>query len=125
MSGMAAPGGMAGMGGMPGGMMGAPGAMMPGMGAAPKAAGAGFQVLGLKHARAGELAQTLSQLFPSAQIVADNRTNSLIIKADKDTLKEMQGLIEKLDLATPEPEGGSGSPGGLPPGGYPGASSRN
>ena len=93
------------MGGMPGGM-------------APQPAG-GFQVLPLKHATAQHMSATLTQLFPAAKVVADDRTNSLILKADADTLKEVKELIQKLDVA------GASNPYDPSLPGMPGAARRN
>jgi hypothetical protein len=107
MPGAGMPGGMGG-GMMPGGMPGMPGGWQP------QAAG-GFQVIPLKHATAGQLSTTLSQLFPSAKVVADDRTNSLILKADADTSKEVRELIQKLDVAgaaDPRDPALPGTPGG-------------
>jgi hypothetical protein len=108
MPGAGMPGGMAGM--MPGGMPGMPGGGMP------QVAG-GFQVIPLKHASAGQLGATLAQLFPAAKVVADDRTNSLILKADADTVKEVRDLIQKLDVAgaaDPRDSALPGTPGGIP-----------
>ncbi len=135
-------GGRAGRGGPGAGMAGGlvdPGMRIPpGMGSAGRAGmpgmpgiPGGFQVIAVKHARATELANTLNRLFPNAQVVVADRINSLIVKADADTLKEMQDLLQKLDVPAPnapQPGGGSdpfdptsparppgfGSPGGTP-----------
>jgi RNA polymerase sigma factor (sigma-70 family) len=102
------PGAGMGMPGMPGMMPGGSGGM------APRPA-AGFQVLPLKHATAGQLATTLSQLFPAAKVVADDRTNSLILKAEAETVKEIHDLLGKLDVAGAETGPRSGSPNPLGP----------
>jgi hypothetical protein len=104
-SGMPGSGMMGGM--MPGGMPGMPG---------PRAAG-GFQVIGLKHARAADMSMILTNLFGNVgiQVVPDERTNSLILKADADTSKEVRELIQKLDVAGTEtaPRLNTGAPGTL------------
>jgi hypothetical protein len=144
MPGMGMPGGGMGGGmmssGKPGGMPGMPGAagpmmaggMPPGMGvggATPslprsksKSAAGEFQVVGLKHASAMDFATMLKQLFPAANVVGYSQTNSLILKADQETLREVEALIKKLDIPTPaNTPGGAGGPGGpfRPGGGSP------
>ena len=115
--GMMMPGGMPdGMGGM-GDMSGMPGGTIP-----PAQPAGGFQVIGLRHASANDMATTLKALFANIQAVPDVRTNALILKADAATLKEVKELIQKLDVAGPAPPQdptlpglpGSGAP-GLPP----------
>lgn len=135
--GMMAPGGMPGMpgGAMGSGMMpgmampGAGGAMMaggmpPGMGmggAAPglprsksRPAAGEYEVIGLKHASATDFASMLKQLFPAANVVGYPQTNSLILKADGETLREVEKLIKKLDV--PAAANAPGGPFGPPTG---------
>jgi hypothetical protein len=60
----------------------------------------------------------LKQLFPAANVVGYSQTNSLILKADQETLREVGKLIQKLDVPAPVPV----APGGpyAPGAGYPG-----
>jgi RNA polymerase sigma factor (sigma-70 family) len=101
-----------------GGMSPAPGLGDPtmhpgGPGQPPEAAG--FLVIALKHARAPELAATLKQFLGAAQVVGDARSNSIILKTDAATAKEIVELIRKLDVPGAEDQGGtSGSGGALP-----------
>ena len=56
-------------------------------------------VIALKHASAPDLGVVLEKVFSRAAlaITADSRTNSLIIRADDATMKDVKALIEKLD----------------------------
>jgi RNA polymerase sigma factor (sigma-70 family) len=144
--GMMAPGGMPGMAGgamgsgmAPGGGFGMPGAggpmmaggMPPGMGmggATPslprsksKSAPGEYEVIGLKHASATDFASMLNQLFPAANVVGYPQTNSLILKADGETLREVEKLIKKLDV--PAAANGAGGPFAPGSSGYPGGGS--
>jgi len=75
------PGG--GFGGIPGG---AP------MGGEPR-----LTVVTLKHAMALEMEPILKKVF-GATVTADPRTNSLIVRADAQTLKEIEELVRALDV---------------------------
>jgi hypothetical protein len=134
--GMMPPGGMPGMpsgamgnGMMPGGGFGMPGAMPGLFGASPmgspamapprsksKPAAGGFQVIGLKHARAEEFASLLKYLFPNIEAVGYSQTNSLILKkTDDETLRAVKELMQKLDVPTPSNSSGAlGGPLGGP-----------
>ena len=73
----------------------------------------------------GQWSPLRGQLFPGTQMVPDGRTNSIIVKADPDALREIRELIQKLDVpAKPDAPRGRGAPTGpgLPggPGGFPG-----
>jgi len=69
------------------------------------AAAESFQVVPLKFAVAAELSGTLNDLFASTggtaassiRIVADPRTNSLVIQAPPEVLPHILGLVAKLD----------------------------
>ncbi len=101
------------MGGMMPGMPG-PGGMLPGGMIPPVQPRGSFQVIPMKHATARQLAETLTRLFPGVTAVADDRTNSLILKADADAVREIKELIQKLDVkaADPAPGPAVGGPGG-------------
>jgi hypothetical protein len=61
------------------------------------------QIVRLKHATAAQLAKTLTAVFrkaQGAQFVAEERTNSLVITADLNTMREAVRVITALD----EPE---------------------
>ncbi|OWK38596.1 sigma-70 family RNA polymerase sigma factor [Fimbriiglobus ruber] len=72
-----------------------------------------FQIVAVKYALVQQLAATVSELYGDGkdggklQIVADPRTNSLILRGDAGTMKEAEELIKKLDVpdsdATPAP----------------------
>lgn len=57
-------------------------------------------VIKLKHAPAGEIALTLSQVYGSGKIglTASDRSNSIIIRTDAKTLSEIKKLLEELDV---------------------------
>ncbi len=110
-------GGMSVPGGPPGGMGMGPGPVgsgpgagggfgpmggggRPGFGGGPPA-GAGLNVITLKHATADETAVLLKKVFPAAEVTADSRTNQLIVRADAKTLEELQALLTKLDVQVP------------------------
>jgi RNA polymerase sigma factor (sigma-70 family) len=57
-------------------------------------------VLTLKNAEAQGMEQVLKKVFPTVQIVAEMRSNTLIIRADAKTLEELKALIAKLDVST-------------------------
>lgn len=73
-----------------------------------------FDLITLKHASADEVARILSSLNPGAgkgaqavrvKILADSRTNSIIISGNKTERKNIASIVERLDT----PSGGSGS----------------
>jgi RNA polymerase sigma factor (sigma-70 family) len=60
-------------------------------------------IITLKYARAAEMAGVLEQVFNREGVVitADERTNSLVIRADPTTIDEVKAVIEKLDVPAP------------------------
>ncbi len=66
----------------------------------PPAAPRTINVFTLKNADAEKLRPIITTLFGRQGVtaVADARTNSLIVAADKDTLKEVNKLVTKLDM---------------------------
>ncbi len=74
-----------------------------------RAADTDVEVIPLQHANAAELARTLAQLYPSAQgaqtVVADERTNTLLLTGDPSQRLRVRALISHLD--TPLESGGS------------------
>ena len=73
-----------------------------------------FELIMLKHASADEISRILSSLIPAAskgskrvgmKILADSRTNSIIVSGDKSERKQIKSIIERLDT----PTGGSGN----------------
>lgn len=73
-----------------------------------------FDVITLHHASADEVARILSSLTPGAgkgaqavgpKILADSRTNSIIVSGNKSERKGIKSIVERLDT----PSGGSGS----------------
>ena len=70
----------------------------------------GMRIYPLKEADATQLQKTLSGLFkqssknhkaPQPSIVADARTNSLIVSADKQSLATVTTLVDRLDVKQP------------------------
>ena len=72
-----------------------------GGGAAPRPAGE-LKVFVLKHAKANELTPVLERLFRTAEFTAEGRTNQLIIRGNPETLREVESLLEKLDVELPQ-----------------------
>ncbi len=70
----------------------------------PAASNRDFQIVALKNASASSLAKTLQDLFKddNPRIVAEERTNSLLIQTDTQTLDALKKLLEKLDLPSPK-----------------------
>jgi general secretion pathway protein D len=60
-----------------------------------------IHVFTLKHARASETATVLQNVFRTIAVTPDERTNSLIIRAEPNTLVEVQALLDKLDIPVP------------------------
>lgn len=69
-----------------------------------------FETIPLKHAKAEDARQIVENLFnatededeinslePKAQVIADNRTNSLIVRASPRDLEEVRSLVAKID----------------------------
>ncbi len=111
-----APGGVPDLPGLPGGAApaspgkGAPGGSgfgssagaPPGGSAAGAAAGGrkNITVIALKNADATSMSSILSRVFRNVTITPDDRTNSLIIDANPQTLDDVKMLVERLDVAT-------------------------
>jgi hypothetical protein len=63
-----------------------------------------MQVVPLKHAAAAEIAAELGRVLEHARLVADQRTNSLVISAETDAhLAQALELVEDLDVDVTEP----------------------
>jgi hypothetical protein len=65
-----------------------------------------YEVIALQHAAAADLAEALSALVASASssaeaarvsVLADTRTNSLLVSAPEETLAQLRELIARLD----------------------------
>ena len=66
---------------------------------APEERSQPMQVVPLEHAPAAELAAELGMLLKQARVVADSRTNSLIIWAETEAaLEQVLELVEDLDV---------------------------
>lgn len=64
-----------------------------------------IDVLALKHAQAEQVAATLRQLVlsnPRCQVLADSRTNSLIVQGPDDGRAKVRDLVQLLDVPVPE-----------------------
>jgi RNA polymerase sigma factor (sigma-70 family) len=99
----------------PSGAPGAKGPQMPGQGAmtpggfspvGPSSAEhhAEVTVIRLKHVAASELSKTLAKVFErrNCGIVAEDRTNALLVLADDEVVKALKLLVDQLDVpATP------------------------
>jgi general secretion pathway protein D len=70
---------------------------------------ADVEIIALKHATAGEIANTVNGLRPAdalyAPIVADGRTNSLLVSGDPSTRKRLRSVVTRLDT----PQRGAGN----------------
>jgi type II secretory pathway component GspD/PulD (secretin) len=64
------------------------------------AAGAVLEVVPVQHANASELADVIRRALAAKQqaVVADVRTNSLILNGTAEEVTTMKGLISKLDV---------------------------
>ena len=92
----------------------------PGKGPAAGPQGAGFPltILKAKYARADQLAGTLQMVYhgEGLTVTTDDRTNSLILRADDKTVAEVKKLLEVLDVeVTDKPT--TGTPRSRPAGG--------
>ena len=59
------------------------------------------QVIQLQYSTADDLAGTLRSLFarnPEIRIMADARTNSLLISADPEDLAQISNLVQRIDV---------------------------
>jgi RNA polymerase sigma factor (sigma-70 family) len=105
--GFGAPGGGGGVpapmpGSPPGGGGGLPGA---GVGAlTPKAPNNPLVLISLRNAAAADLGATLESIFQNKlKVVAEPRTNSVILSGEEKFVDEAKALIEKLDVGVPVP----------------------
>jgi len=109
MGGMAGMGGTMGAGGYQQGMNSGMGGTMGGMGSTMGGAGAGGGVAGARSAFANRLQGIIRssaagggsgdiQVIGIAKIIADERTNSLLVFADKNDLQTITNIIAKLDV---------------------------
>lgn len=63
-----------------------------------------MQVVPLQHAAAAEVAAELGVLLRDARVVADHRTNSLIVSAESEAaLAQVLAVVEDLDVAADGP----------------------
>jgi type II secretory pathway component GspD/PulD (secretin) len=58
----------------------------------------------LKHAKADELNTVLTNLELDARIVPVEKGNILIVAGNEDVMKEIDGVVEALDIKVPEPK---------------------
>jgi type II secretory pathway component GspD/PulD (secretin) len=58
----------------------------------------------LKHAKAEELNAVLTNLELDARIVPVDKGNILIVSGAEDVMKEIDGVVEALDIDVPEPK---------------------
>lgn len=58
----------------------------------------------LKYASAPDVALVLKDIYKSAKVSADSRTNTLIIQAPEEVLSNLKKLIEKLDASSNRPK---------------------
>jgi len=79
---------------------GAPGVPAPQFGPPPASANANLAIIKLVNASASELAVVIEKVFPTASVTAEPRSNSLIIRAAKETENEIKELIGRLDTET-------------------------
>jgi RNA polymerase sigma factor (sigma-70 family) len=82
-----------------GGAGGAPGGPMGGV---PKPAESAINIFNLKFAKAEEMVTVMKKLYPNADMTADPRTNTVIVRADVDTLGELRALMARLDVEVPK-----------------------
>jgi hypothetical protein len=64
-----------------------------------------FQVIALKHASAPDLSGVFRQLFinTNVRVIADGRTNSLLVSGSEEQLRAIHELLPRLDQPAPEP----------------------
>jgi type II secretory pathway component GspD/PulD (secretin) len=58
-------------------------------------------VMKLKHAKAEQLATVLKQVFSTADITPETRTNQLIVRASPEQTLEVSKLLAELDVDVP------------------------
>jgi hypothetical protein len=57
-----------------------------------------LKVFILKKSLASEMVSVVGKLFPNAELVADTRTNAVIVRADEQALTQISALISRLDV---------------------------
>jgi type II secretory pathway component GspD/PulD (secretin) len=78
--------------------------MPPGgpVGGAPKPLATNLNIFNLKFANAPDMVAVLKQLFPNADMTADPRTNTIIVRAEDATLDELRAIVTRLDMEVPK-----------------------
>lgn len=66
----------------------------------PSAAEQVMQVFPLKHTSAEAIAELLRQLFPDSNLTADRRSNAIILRDHSGVLREVEQLLQTLDVPT-------------------------
>ena len=61
------------------------------------------RVFRLRHAKAQDVVQEIRRMLPRGGLGADSQMNAIVVSGDAETLKIVGELIEKLDVAPPEP----------------------
>lgn len=89
-------------------LAGAAGCASSGPAAAPVqrgAAGRTHKVVPLQFAAAAEIAGVLGKAWPGARVLADGRTNSVILVAENEAdLQQLSACIAELDVPAPRTE---------------------
>jgi type II secretory pathway component GspD/PulD (secretin) len=65
-----------------------------------------LQVIAVRYANATELERQVGALFRATRgliVVADQRTNSLVVRGPKDAVADIQALVARLDKQAPQP----------------------
>jgi len=85
-----------------------------------------LNIMNLKHFEAPEMARILEKVFRPASfsVTPVPHNNSLIIRADEKTLKEVKMLLHDLDVPGENASGSAGSPDFGPPAATPGPPAR-
>ena len=60
------------------------------------------EVIPLENAKAAEVVESLSQLFPKVKIYADSTGNQIVVKATADENRQINAILEKLDRKRPQ-----------------------
>jgi len=60
------------------------------------------RILPLQYARAGDIVENLKGMSDKAVILADSRTNSVIIRDTWNKVKELEGVIRRMDVPVPQ-----------------------
>ena len=61
------------------------------------------RVFRLRNAKAQDVVQEIRRMLARGGLGADSRMNAIVVSGDAETLKIVEELIEKLDVAPPEP----------------------